>query len=94
MMLHGLIAMIAVNLQRIPAYNALNLRGGCPLLEFRTPQEVIRRSYVMKKSGESFNARHMMCQIGDRLRGCPETKSLKDNILCAVLGKTRNGITG
>ena len=42
MMLHGLIAMIAVNLQRIPAYNALNLRDGYPLLELRTPQEVIR----------------------------------------------------
>jgi hypothetical protein len=28
------------------------------------------------------------------LRGCPETKSLKNNILCHVLGKTKNGITG
>jgi hypothetical protein len=31
------------------------------------------------------------------LRGCPETRSLeslKDNILCHVLGKTKSGITG
>jgi len=28
------------------------------------------------------------------LRGCPETKSLKDNILCYILGKTKIGITG
>jgi hypothetical protein len=28
------------------------------------------------------------------LRGCPETKALKNNILCHVLGKTKNGITG
>ena len=30
-----------VNLQRIHAYNAVNLRYGYPLLEIRTPQEVI-----------------------------------------------------
>jgi hypothetical protein len=28
------------------------------------------------------------------LRGCPETKALKNKILCHVLGKTKNGITG
>ena len=42
MILRGLIAMVAVNLQRIPGYNALNLRDGYPLLEIRTPQEIIR----------------------------------------------------
>ncbi len=31
-----------VNLQRIRGYNAVNLRDGYPLLEIRTPQEVIR----------------------------------------------------
>jgi hypothetical protein len=31
-----------VNLQRIHAYNAVNLKYGYPLLEIRTPQEVIR----------------------------------------------------
>jgi len=31
-----------VNLPRIRGYNAVNLRGGYPLLEIRTPQEVIR----------------------------------------------------
>jgi predicted nucleic acid-binding protein len=30
-----------VNLQRIHAYNAVNLKYGYPLLEIRTPQEVI-----------------------------------------------------
>jgi len=30
-----------VNLQRIRGYNAVNLRDGYPLLEIRTPQEVI-----------------------------------------------------
>jgi hypothetical protein len=28
------------------------------------------------------------------VRGCPETKALKNKILCHVLGKTKNGITG
>jgi hypothetical protein len=28
------------------------------------------------------------------VRGCPETKSLEDNILCHVLGKTKSRITG
>jgi hypothetical protein len=31
-----------VNLPRIRGYNAVNLRDGYPLLEIRTPQEVIR----------------------------------------------------
>ena len=31
-----------VNLQRIRGYNAVNRRDGYPLLEIRTPQEVIR----------------------------------------------------
>jgi hypothetical protein len=31
-----------VNLQRIRGYNAVNLRDGYPLLEIRTPQEVLR----------------------------------------------------
>lgn len=31
-----------VNLQRIRGYNSVNLRYGYPLLEVRTPQEVIR----------------------------------------------------
>ncbi len=31
-----------VNLQRIRGYNSVNLRHGYPLLEIRTPQEVIR----------------------------------------------------
>ena len=30
-----------VNLQRIQAYNSVNLRQGYPLLEIRTPMEVI-----------------------------------------------------
>ena len=30
------------DLQRIRGYNAVNLRDGYPLLEIRTPQEVIR----------------------------------------------------
>ena len=29
-----------VNLKRIHAYNAVNLKRGCPLLEIRTPREV------------------------------------------------------
>ena len=32
--------------------------------------------------------------MSERLRGCPETKALKNNILCHDLGKTKNGITG
>jgi hypothetical protein len=28
------------------------------------------------------------------LRVCLETKSMKDNSLCYILGKTKNGITG
>jgi hypothetical protein len=31
-----------VNLQRIRGYNSVNLRHGYPLLEIRTPQEIIR----------------------------------------------------
>jgi hypothetical protein len=31
-----------VNLQRIQGYNSVNLRFGYPLLEIRTPQEVVR----------------------------------------------------
>lgn len=31
-----------VNLQRIRGYNSVNLRYGYPLLEIRTPQEVVR----------------------------------------------------
>ena len=30
-----------VNLQRIQAYNSVNLREGYPILEIRTPREVI-----------------------------------------------------
>jgi hypothetical protein len=32
--------LLAVNLKRIHAYNAVNLKNGYPLLEMRTPREV------------------------------------------------------
>jgi hypothetical protein len=52
-----------VNLQRIRGYNSVNLRHGYPLLEIRTPQEVIH----LKKNKKSFDAVHMMRQLRDSL---------------------------
>jgi len=30
-----------VNLERIHGYNSVNLRRGCPMIEIRTPREVL-----------------------------------------------------
>jgi len=62
--------------------------------EAPTPSDTYRPTKLLKVEpvkgyvGDSFAVK------GDGLRGCPETKSLKDNSLCFILGKTKNGITG
>ena len=52
-----------VNLQKIRGYNSVNLKYGYPLLEIRSPLEVI----TFMRNEKKFDAVKMMREIRDKL---------------------------
>jgi hypothetical protein len=61
----------------------------------RSQTRTLRLCDVIQAVSEvAANEDETLAAIVHLLRGCPETKALKNSILCHVLGKTKNGITG